>query len=67
MKARRRSGPIRGDDAELGQSLIAETFERLMVIRDTPVIKVLPRRDSDQDRTPAAHRTPDRREPARPW
>jgi Dynamin family len=36
--------PDPGDDAELGQSLIAETFERLMVIRDTPVIKVLPRR-----------------------
>jgi Dynamin family len=36
--------PDPGDDAELGQSLIAETFERLMLIRDTPVIKVLPRR-----------------------
>jgi GTPase SAR1 family protein len=36
--------PDPGDDAELGQSLIAETFERLMVIRNTPVIKVLPRR-----------------------
>jgi Dynamin family len=36
--------PDPGDETELGQSLIAETFERLMVIRNTPVIKVLPRR-----------------------
>jgi hypothetical protein len=36
--------PDPADDAELGQSLIAETFERLTVIRNTPVIKVLPRR-----------------------
>jgi hypothetical protein len=36
--------PDAGDDAELGQSLIADAFERLMVIRNTPVIKVLPRR-----------------------
>ena len=36
--------PDPGDDAELGQSLIAETFERLMVIRNTPVFKIQPRR-----------------------
>lgn len=36
--------PDAGDDAELGQSLIADAFERLTVIRNTPVIKVLPRR-----------------------
>jgi hypothetical protein len=32
------------DTAEVGQSLIARSFERLMVIRNTPVIRVLPRR-----------------------
>jgi hypothetical protein len=32
------------DDAEVGQSLIAQSFERLTMIRQTPVIKVLPRR-----------------------
>lgn len=36
--------PDSGDETELGQSLIAEAFERLTVIRNTPVIKVLPRR-----------------------
>jgi hypothetical protein len=30
--------------AEVGQSLIARSFERLLAIRNTPVIKVLPRR-----------------------
>lgn len=32
------------DETELGQSLIAQTFERMTVVRSTPVIKVLPRR-----------------------
>ncbi|WP_374396069.1 dynamin family protein [Tabrizicola sp.] len=36
--------PDSGDETELGQSLIAEAFERLTVIRNTPVIKILPRR-----------------------
>jgi hypothetical protein len=36
--------PDPADETELGQSLIAKTFERLSVIRNTPVIKVLPRR-----------------------
>lgn len=36
--------PDPADEAEVGQSLIARTFERMMVIRNTPVIKVLPRR-----------------------
>jgi hypothetical protein len=36
--------PDPADETEVGQSLIAQTFERLMVIRDTPVVKVLPRR-----------------------
>lgn len=36
--------PDPADEAEVGQSLIALTFERLMAIRNTPVVKVLPRR-----------------------
>ncbi len=32
------------DAAEIGQSLIAQTFERLMVVRNTPVFKIQPRR-----------------------
>jgi hypothetical protein len=36
--------PDSSDTAEVGQSLIARSFERLMTIRQTPVIKVLPRR-----------------------
>ncbi|MCU0829786.1 MAG: 50S ribosome-binding GTPase [Tabrizicola sp.] len=36
--------PEPADTAEIGQSLIAETFDRLTEIRNTPVIKVLPRR-----------------------
>jgi len=36
--------PDPGDETELGQSLIAEAFERLTVIRNTPVVKILPRR-----------------------
>jgi len=36
--------PEPADTAEVGQSLIAQSFERLMVIRNTPVIKVMPRR-----------------------
>lgn len=36
--------PDPGDETELGQSLIAETFERLTAIRNTPVFKVQPRR-----------------------
>ena len=36
--------PDSGDETELGQSLIAEAFERLTVIRNTPAVKVLPRR-----------------------
>ena len=31
-------------EAEVGQSLIAQSFERLMAIRNTPVVKVMPRR-----------------------
>ncbi|OYX22712.1 MAG: hypothetical protein B7Z10_12735 [Rhodobacterales bacterium 32-66-7] len=36
--------PEPADTAEVAQSLIARAFERLMVIRNTPVIKVQPRR-----------------------
>lgn len=36
--------PDPADDTELEQSLLAETFARLTVIRNTPVVKVLPRR-----------------------
>jgi hypothetical protein len=36
--------PEPSDSAEVGQSLIARSFERLSMIRNTPVIKVLPRR-----------------------
>ena len=36
--------PDSADETELGQSLIAETFERLTVTRNTPVVKILPRR-----------------------
>jgi hypothetical protein len=36
--------PESSDSAEVGQSLIAQSFARLTVIRNTPVIKVLPRR-----------------------
>jgi len=39
--------PIRPDpvdNPEIGQSLIARSFERLMAIRSTPVVKVMPRR-----------------------
>jgi hypothetical protein len=36
--------PDVADEAEVGQSLIAQTFERLMVIRNTPVFKIQPRR-----------------------
>lgn len=36
--------PDAADTAEVGQSLIARSFARLMAIRNTPVIKVMPRR-----------------------
>jgi len=36
--------PDPADPGETGQSLIAQAFERLTVIRNTPVIKVMPRR-----------------------
>lgn len=36
--------PDAADETEVGQSLIAQAFERMMVIRNTPVLKVLPRR-----------------------
>lgn len=36
--------PDPADDAEVGLSMIARSFERLTVIRNTPVIKVMPRR-----------------------
>jgi hypothetical protein len=36
--------PEPADSAEVGQSLIAQSFERLMAIRNTPVVKVMPRR-----------------------
>lgn len=36
--------PDPADPLETGQSLIARAFERLTVIRNTPVIKVMPRR-----------------------
>ncbi|MFN5999702.1 MAG: dynamin family protein [Paracoccaceae bacterium] len=42
--------PDPADPDEVGQSLIAETFERLMVIRNTPVLKVLPRRVASGER-----------------
>lgn len=38
------------DSAEVGQSLIARSFERLMAIRNTPVIKVQPRRVASGER-----------------
>jgi hypothetical protein len=36
--------PDPADETEVGQSLIAQSFERLTVIRNTPVVKVMPRR-----------------------
>lgn len=36
--------PDEADESEVGQSLIARTFERMMLIRNTPIVKVLPRR-----------------------
>jgi Dynamin family len=36
--------PDPADETELRQSLLAQTFERLTAIRNTPVVKVLPRR-----------------------
>ena len=36
--------PDDADTAEVGQSLIARTFERKMAIRNTPVVRVAPRR-----------------------
>lgn len=36
--------PDHPDADEIGQSLIARAFERLTVIRNTPVVKVMPRR-----------------------
>jgi hypothetical protein len=36
--------PDAADTAEVGQSLIAQSFARLMAIRNTPVVKVMPRR-----------------------
>jgi hypothetical protein len=36
--------PDPSEGAEVGQSLIAQSFERLTMIRNTPVVKVLPRR-----------------------
>lgn len=36
--------PDPADETEVGQSLIAQTFERLTAIRNTPVVKILPRR-----------------------
>lgn len=42
--------PDAADKAELGQSLIARTFARLTTIRNTPVIKVLPRRVASGER-----------------
>ena len=37
-------------EAEVGQSLIARSFERLTTIRNTPVIKVMPRRVASGER-----------------
>lgn len=36
--------PDKADSAEIGQSLIAEEFERLTMVRKTPVVRVAPRR-----------------------
>jgi hypothetical protein len=36
--------PDPADETEVGKSLIAQTFERLMVVRNTPVFKIQPRR-----------------------
>jgi hypothetical protein len=36
--------PDEADETEVGQSLIARAFERMTLIRNTPVVKVLPRR-----------------------
>jgi hypothetical protein len=36
--------PDPADDAEVGQILLAQTFDRLMAIRNTPVFKIQPRR-----------------------
>ncbi|MFN3993285.1 MAG: hypothetical protein ACK4IU_10320, partial [Tabrizicola flagellatus] len=37
------------DEDEVGQSLIAQTFERLTAIRNTPVVRVMPRRVAVKD------------------
>ncbi len=42
--------PDPADEAEVGQSLIAQTFERLTEVRNTPVVKVLPRRVASGER-----------------
>jgi hypothetical protein len=42
--------PDAPDSDEVGQSLIAQSFERLSLIRSTPVIKVLPRRVASGER-----------------
>ena len=36
--------PDPADETEVGKSLIAQTFERLMAVRNTPVFKIQPRR-----------------------
>ncbi len=52
------------DGAETGKSLIAQTFERLSLIRNTPVIKVLPRRVAAGERLLRTERPTDETGPA---
>ncbi len=56
--------PDQLDGAESGQSLIAQTFERLSLIRNTPVIKVLPRRVAAGERLLRTDRPTDESGPA---
>ena len=55
--------PDPADETEVGQSLIALTFERLMAIRNTPVVKVLPRRVAAGERLLRTERPTDENGP----
>ncbi len=52
------------DDAEMGQSAIARAFERLTVIRNTPVFKVMPRRVASGERLLRTERPTEENGPA---
>lgn len=56
--------PDPSDSDEINQSLIAQSFERLTVIRNTPVIKVLPRRVAAGERLLRTERPTDETGPA---